>query len=118
MKTIFIFFSVFVTIFAFGQINEPSYIDYTKCEEFPSCNKDFVKEITKCFKSFEEERVIEVSFFVAKDGNTFSPVADVPGYADCIKKALEKCGSFSPCYVNGKASYCIVKFKINIKIQE
>lgn len=90
-----------------------TYVNYDECEEFPQSKIDFQKELCKCFNFVEEETVIEISFFIAKDGNTFSPVADVPGYADCMKKILDKI-TFTPCKIDGKARFCFVKFKIKI----
>lgn len=107
---------LFLLLFFAQSIVAQTYIDYNDCEELPKVKADFVKELCKCFNFVDEETVIEVSFFIAKDGNTFSPVADVPGYADCMKKVLEKIGKFTPCRSNGVARFCFVKFKVKIKL--
>ncbi len=108
-------FTLLLLFFAQSVIAQKTYVDYNECEEYPKAKIDFQKELCKCFNFVEEETVIEVSFFIAKDGNAFSPVADVPGYADCMKKVLEKIGVFTPCKIGGEPRFCFVRFKVKIK---
>lgn len=104
-------------IFLFFAQSIVAQTNYDDCEERPFVKKDFVKEISKCFNTFEaeQETIVEISFFITKNGDIYSPTVSAPEYINCVKTALERCGKFSPCFVNRREKDCFVKFKIRIK---
>lgn len=114
---------LFIIFLAQGIVaQEPKvFTDYNSCEIYPKLlnGKDFIKEISKIEIYSEQEEVINIHFYISKEGDFFAiSITNREKYYEKLHKALTKLGKWSPGEFNGEKVIVRVKFKITVKNYE